>query len=94
MSWAAFCVSNAVVLHHVKAYFATTDSIVEWGTFSLHFLVLRAKVVAVQTPGQVVPQLCVVAALALFTLCLHGGSAVSSEVSPRSALFALQDFTC
>lgn len=94
MSRATFCVSDTEVLHHVKPCFATTDSVAEFRALSLHFLVLWAEVVAVQTPVKVVPQLRVVARLTWCALCILAGSAVSGAVSSRFAFFALENFTC
>lgn len=52
--------SHAEARGHEEALFAPTDPVIGRSALRLHLLVLSAEVVAVQTLGQVVPQLGVV----------------------------------
>lgn len=87
----ALCVPDAEVFIPVKALFAATDPVGGRGTLGFHLLVAHAKVAAVQTLRQVVPQLGEVATSARYALRGHAGGAVSGHVSARWTLFAGYD---
>lgn len=88
----ALCVSATEVGGPVKAFFAPADPVAVRRAFLLHFLVLGAEVVAVQTPGQVVPQLRVMVTPALRALGGLGGGAVRGHVRARGTLGAGEVF--
>lgn len=94
MPGAALRVSHAEVIHHVESHFATADPVADGRALGLHLLVLCADVAAVQTPGQVVPQLGEVVASAGRAFCGRGGGAVSGQVSARRAPVAREGSAC
>lgn len=71
---------EAKVRRREEALLAPTDPVACGRTLSLHLLVLIAEVAAVQTPGQVVPQLGEVILPAWHTLGRRGGCAVRGHV--------------
>lgn len=77
---AALRVSDTEVIAPVEALFAPTDPVADRSALLLHLLVLRAEVVAVQTPWQVVPQLREVVVSAQRALSGRGGGAIHGHV--------------
>lgn len=71
---------EAKVRRREEALLAPADPVAGGRALSLHLLVLGAEVAAVQTPGQVVPQLGEVILPAWHTLGRRGGCAVSGHV--------------
>lgn len=80
------------VIGLVEALFAPTDPVVNRGALLLHLLVIKAEVVAVQAPGQVVPQLGVVVGFAWRALGGSGGCAVGGHVSAWWTLVTGENF--
>ena len=80
MSGSALRVFDTKVVAQVKALFAPTDPVAVSRALPLHLLVREAEVAAVQTPGQVVPQLGEVVLFARLTLCGRAGCAVRGHV--------------
>lgn len=80
VSGPALGVPGTEIVVPVKALFALTDSFADcWALFH-HLLVFRAEGAAVQTPGQVVPQLGVVVSSARRALGGRSGGAVRGHV--------------
>lgn len=90
-SGSAFRVSAAQVIGWVEARLASTDEVVRGRALLLHLLVLVADVVAVDTPGQVVPQLGVLLCRARHALGGSVGRAVCCHVRARGAHFTGED---
>lgn len=76
----------------VEALFAPTDSVAQRWALFLHLHVPIAKVVTVETPGQVVPQLGIVVFPARLALGGFGGGAVRRHVSAWWTLVAEEGF--
>lgn len=91
MSGLALRVSDAEVIRHVEALIAPTDSVGDRGALRLHLLVLCAERAAVQTLGQVVPQIGVVLLSTRPALCGRGGGAVRHHVFARWTLGTKED---
>lgn len=87
-------VSNTEVTGPVEAFFAPTDPVVSRWAFRFHFLAVSAEVVAVQTPGQVVPQLREVVTSARRTLGGRGGGAVRGHVRPWWTFVTSEGYSC
>lgn len=79
----ALWVFEAEVRGPVEAILTPADAVAGGRALFLHLLVLIAEVVAVQTPGQVVPQLGEVVLPAWRALGRRGGCAVRDHVLPR-----------
>lgn len=78
----ALRVTEAEASGPIEAVLATTDSIAGGRALLLHLLVVIAEVAAVQTPGQVVPQLSELVLPAWHALGRCGGCAVRGHVRP------------
>lgn len=93
VSGATLCVPDTEVISRVKTFFAPTDPVGCRGALCFHLQVTCAKVAAVQTPGQVVPQIGEVAIFARLTLCGCGGSAMSRHERARWTLGTFEDLS-
>lgn len=86
----ALGVSDTEVIGPVEALFTTTDPVARGWAPLLLLLVLIAKVVAVQTPGQVVPQFGEVVVFARLAQGARVGCAVRGHVRAGRTLFTME----
>lgn len=84
--------SAAEVTGGVEARLAATDAVVLGRALQLHLLVVVADVVAVDAPGQVVPQLGELLSRARHALSGPVGRAVRGHVRARGAHVTGEDF--
>lgn len=94
VSGPALGVCGTVVIVPVKAVFAPTHSVADWWALFLHLLVFSAQGAAVQTPGQVVPQLGEVVFSARCALGARGGGAARGHVRAWWTHVAGEDLSC